>query len=116
MRSHVQRCLVAAILAIPILAGAIPIQSSTGTFLTIRDCTGAGSSCSALSPIVNSLYAGEPGDLSVTASLSFSPIRSGHVEYSALGRNRRADSALARGLRCRQARQYEHIRAPALHV
>src|SRR5882672_5423036 len=71
MRLNVRRCLMAALLAVPAIAGAIPIQSSTGNFVTFRDCTGpSGALCSTLGPIVQSTYGGEPGALTATASIS----------------------------------------------
>lgn len=61
----------AALLVLPAVASAIPIQASTGTWVTMRDCIGPGGSCSELSPIAsNSQYGGTPGGTASFATVT----------------------------------------------
>ncbi|HKE96851.1 MAG TPA: PEP-CTERM sorting domain-containing protein [Povalibacter sp.] len=83
MERPIPRGLLIALLIFPAVAGAIPVQSSTGTFVTMRDCVGPAGNCSLLSPIVSSAYGGSPGEAFAGASL-VSPIYGTATASSAL--------------------------------
>ncbi|MBV6418261.1 MAG: hypothetical protein CMLOHMNK_03066 [Steroidobacteraceae bacterium] len=51
-------------------ADAVPIQASTGTYVTQRDCLGPGGVCSPLSEVVYGEYGGTPGGVVSAAGIS----------------------------------------------
>ena len=66
-----QGLLAVGLLAGPIVANAVEVQTTTGNYVTFRDCipTSAGA-CGYLSPIVYGEYGGEPGALTASANIT----------------------------------------------
>ena len=58
------------LLAAPMVASAIQVQSSTSVYLTFRDCVTGATACDEYTRVLVFSYGGLPGDLSATSSLS----------------------------------------------
>lgn len=70
MESKILGLLAVGLLAGPITAGAVDVQSSTSAYMTGRSCVAGTTVCDGIGPIVVSAIDGSPGDLSATANLS----------------------------------------------